>query len=72
MLLLLSKEYPDIPLMSHGIVCTIIADAQTTLRVRIHSTIEWYSKTDYFLEIPAKGYYATDASLSTLIEMGES
>ena len=47
LLLLLSKEYPGSPLMSHGVLCTIIADTGDTVRVRIDITVAWSTKTDH-------------------------
>ena len=49
-----------------------IADALITLRIPIDFKIGWYSKTGDFLKVPVKGYYATDTSLSMLIDIGES
>ena len=71
LLLLLSKEHPENPVTDHGVLCTIRAGAENTLRVRIDSTIGWSSKTDHLPEDSAVDCTAADASCSILIEMGK-
>ena len=71
LLLLLSKEHPEIPFTTHGVLCTIKADAENTLGVRIDSTIGWSSKTDHLPQASAGDRFAADGCRSILIEMGK-
>lgn len=71
LLLLLSKDHPDTPLMNHGVLCTIVAGTGDTLRLRMDTTVGWSSKTDHLLEDPVVDCFAADASCSILIEMGK-
>lgn len=71
LLLLLSKEHPEIPFTNHGVVCTIRAEAENTLRVRIDSTIGWSPKTDHLPQASAVDCFAADGCCSILIEMGK-
>lgn len=72
LLLLLSKEHPEIPFTNHGVLCTIRADDGNTLRVRIDSTIGWSSNTCHLPEDSVIDCFAADGSCSILIEMGKS
>lgn len=73
LLLLLSKEHPEIPFTNHGVLCTIGADDGNTFRVRFDSTIGWSSNTHHLPEdSSAIDCFAADGSCSILIEMGKS
>lgn len=71
LLLLLSKEHTHVPFLNYGILCTIIADNEDTLRVRLDISFGWSSQTMQTRDDLAIHCFTADISRLILIEMSK-
>ncbi|KAH8591701.1 hypothetical protein B0O99DRAFT_719001 [Bisporella sp. PMI_857] len=69
LLLLLSKEHPGIPLMYHGVLCTIVTNTGDTMKVRVDITVGWSTNTDHLPNDSVVDCCVVDPPCSILIEM---